>query len=130
MKTLEEAVKILKDFKELMNELDTSIKANEQVVNEADKAFGDLRHYCEFHYPTKRSDKTKVVQLMNYYSVRRREAKDTINALSPLMKVKLAYRPAFENLNRAINEANKEFQKTLGERKYAPRVLDNLFKGE
>lgn len=130
MKTLEEAVKILTDFKELMNDLDTTIKSNEQTVNMADKAFGDLRHYCEFHYPTKRSDKTKVVRLMNHYSVERRKAKDAINALSPLMKVKIAYKPAFENLNRAINEANKEFQKTLGERKYAPRVLDELFKGE
>lgn len=130
MKTYEEAVKILTDFKELMNELDSIIGANEQAIVEADKAFGDLRHYCEFFYPTERKDKTKVVKLINEYSVKRRKAKDTVNVLAPLNEVRLKNKVVFENLNRAINEANKEYQRTLGERKYAPRVLDELFKGE
>lgn len=130
MKTYEEAVKILMDFKELMNELNSIIGANEQTIVEADKAFGDLRHYCEFFYPTERKDKTKVVKLINEYSVKRRKAKDTVNILSPLNEVKIRNKTVFENLNKAINDANREYQRTLGERKYAPRVLDELFKGE
>lgn len=130
MKTYEEAVKILMDFKELMNELNSIIGANEQTIVEADKAFGDLRHYCEFFYPTERKDKTKVVKLINEYSVKRRKAKDTVNILSPLNEVKIRNKTVFENLNKAINDANREYQRTLGERKYTPRVLDELFKGE
>ena len=123
--SLEEIVEVLVNFKEVMNYVRQNHGVWDSTVQECDKAFGDIRHYCELQYPTQRRDKTKVVRLIHDTSVKRRECKDYLEVLAPLFESGLIEEKHLNNLSRIINQIKKNQEKN---RAYKPRVLDELFK--
>lgn len=123
--SLEEIVETLAKFKEVMNYVRQNHSVWDSTVQECDKAFGDIRHYCELQYPTQRRDKTKVVRLIHDTSVKRRECKDYLEVLAPLFESGLIEEKQLNNLSRIINQIKKNQEKN---RTYKPRVLDELFK--
>lgn len=125
--SLEEIVEVLANFKEVMNYVRQNHSVWDSTVQECDKAFGDIRHYCELQYPTQRKDKTKVVRLIHDFSVKRRECKDYLEVLAPLFESSLVEEKQLMNLNRVINQIKKNQDRN---KKYMPRVLDELFTGK
>lgn len=123
--SLEEIVEVLANFKEVMNYVRQNHSVWDSTVQECDKAFGDIRHYCELQYPTQRKDKTKVVRLIHDFSVKRRECKDYLEVLAPLFESSLVEEKQLMNVNRVINQIKKNQDRN---KKYMPRVLDELFK--
>ena len=77
--TTEQVYEITEAFFKMLNELQTEVSVNQTNVNEADKAFGDIRHFCEFNYPTERKKRTSVCKLIRDYSKQRRESKDFLS---------------------------------------------------
>lgn len=85
-----------------------------------------LYHYCELHYPTTRSGKTRVVSLIRDISTTRRKAKDILELVEPILKLDTSYT---NELGRVSNSINKSYNKLyINGRRYVPRVLDDLFK--
>lgn len=130
MYTKEQAVEIVNSFCDLVKDLKSELSIREAAVNECDKAFGDIRHFCELSYPTERKKRTQVCRLLKQYSDQRREAKDFIDVLTPLNDFFKSNPNVAQLLARANNLMKKEQAHTLGERKYAPRILNDLFKEE
>lgn len=127
MRTKEEICQIISDFYEVLKDAKSDISICSATVNEADKAFGDIRHFCEFNYPTDRKMRTKICRLINEYSKERRVAKDLIDILTPLAN---GYdNNSINRMGKIVNETKKALAKTEG-RAYAPRVLNELFEEE
>lgn len=127
MYTKEQICEIVTNFQNLVKELGTIRSCCEATVNEADKAFGDIRHYCEFDYPTERKKRTKVCKLINQYSKERREAKDLLDVTESLSN--LVDTNFINRMGKIANETKKALGKTEG-RSYAPRVLNELFEDD
>jgi hypothetical protein len=66
------AVKTAAEFKKLLNEAHSILRMCDEEINEADKAFGDIRHYCELKYTSDRKKRSDVYKLIREYSIRRR----------------------------------------------------------
>lgn len=123
--TTEQVYEITESFFKMLNELQSEVSVNQTNVNEADKAFGDIRHFCEFNYPTERKKRTSVCKLIRDYSKQRRESKDFLSVAEPLLKEKKDLQLA---LGKAIPEMRKAYKVIENERHYNPRVLNDLFK--
>ena len=82
--TKENVVKIVEDFKDLIVALEMERRIRYDAVHESDCSLGDIRHFCELNYPTKRSTRTKVCQLMRDISKKRRDDKDFLDVTQPL----------------------------------------------
>lgn len=122
----EDINRITKDFVDMVKYLRNNETYYGSIVNECDKALGDLYHYCELYYPTTRSGKTKVVSLIRDISTIRRKAKDILELVEPILKLDTSYT---NELGRVSNSINKSYNKLyISERRYTPRVLEDLFK--
>ncbi len=126
--TKENVVKIVEDFKDLIVALEMERRIRYDAVHESDCSLGDIRHFCELNYPTKRSTRTKVCQLMRDISKKRRDDKDFLDVTQPLAD--FLSNNFKVNLSKATNNMKKALVKTQGERVYVPRVLNDLFKKE
>lgn len=126
--TKENVVKIVEDFKDLIVAIEMERRIRYDAVHENDCALGDIRHFCELEYPTKRSTRTKVCQLMRDISKKRRDDKDFLDVTQPLAD--FLSNNFKVNLSKATNNMKKALVKTQGERVYVPRVLNDLFKKE
>lgn len=126
--TKENVVKIVEDFKDLIVALEMERRIRYDAVHENDCALGDIRHFCELEYPTERSMRTKICQLMRDISKKRREDKDFLDVTQPLAD--FLSNNFKVNLSKATNNMKKALVKTQGERVYVPRVLNDLFKKE
>lgn len=121
----EDINRITKDFVDMVKYLRNNETYYGSIVNECDKALGDLYHYCELYYPTTRSGKTKVVSLIRDISTTRRKAKDILELVEPILKLDTSY---VNELGRVSNSINKTYNKLyINERRYVPRVLNGLF---
>lgn len=121
----EDINRITKDFVDMVKYLRNNETYYGSIVNECDKALGDLYHYCELYYPTTRSGKTKVVSLIRDISTTRRKAKDILELVDPILKLDTSYT---NELGRVSNSINKTYNKLyINERRYTPRVLEDLF---
>ena len=117
--------RITKDFVDMVKYLRNNETYYSSIVNECDKALGDLYHYCELRYPTTRSGKTKVVSLIRDISTTRRKAKDILELVEPILKLDTSY---MNELGRVSNSINKSYTKLyINGRRYVPRVLSDLF---
>lgn len=122
----EDINRITKDFVDMVKYLRNNETYYGSIVNECDKALGDLYHYCELYYPTTRSGKTRVVSLIRDVSTIRRKAKDILELVEPILKLDTSYT---NELGRVSNSINKSYNKLyISERRYTPRVLEDLFK--
>lgn len=122
----EDISRITKEFVEMVKYLRNNDSYFSSVVNECDKALGDLYHYCELHYPTSRSGKTRVVSSIRDVSLVRRQAKDILELIEPILKLDTSY---VNELGKISNHVNKSYNKLyINERVYNPRVLNDLFK--
>lgn len=128
--TNEEIVEIVGKFRDLLKDVKTEYQVQSDIVNEADKAFGDIRHKCELEYPTSGKGKTQICRLMNQYSKQRRMAKERMQILEPLVEFANKNGAIVNNIGNVANSMNKELKHIQSEKKYAPRVLTELFKGE
>lgn len=123
----EDINRITKDFVDMVKYLRNNETYYSSIVNECDKALGDLYHYCELYYPTTRSGKTKVVSLIRDISTTRRKAKDILELVEPILKLDTSY---MNELGRVSNSINKTYSKLyINGRRYVPRVLNGLFDG-
>ena len=123
----EDINRITKDFEDMVKYLRNNETYYSSIVNECDKALGDLYHYCELYYPTTRSGKTKVVSLIRDISTTRRKAKDILELVEPILKLDTSY---MNELGRVSNSINKTYSKLyINGRRYVPRVLNGLFDG-
>lgn len=121
----EDINRITKDFVDMVKYLRNNETYYGSIVNECDKALGDLYHYCELCYPTTRSGKTKVVSLIRDISTIRRKAKDILELVEPILKLDTSYT---NELGRVSNSINKSYNKLyINGRRYVPRVLNDLF---
>lgn len=121
----EDINRITKDFVDMVKYLRNNETYYGSIVNECDKALGDLYHYCELYYPTTRSGKTKVVSLIRDISTTRRKAKDILELVEPILKLDTSY---MNELCRVSNSINKTYSKLyINGRRYVPRVLNDLF---
>lgn len=121
----EDINRITKDFVDMVKYLRNNETYYGSIVNECDKALGDLYHYCELYYPTTRSGKTKVVSLIRDISTTRRKAKDILELVDPILKLDTSYT---NELGRVSNFINKSYNKLyINGRRYVPRVLNGLF---
>ena len=121
----EDINRITKDFVDMVKYLRNNETYYSSIVNECDKALGDLYHYCELYYPTTRSGKTKVVSLIRDISTTRRKAKDILELVVPILKLDTSY---MNELGRVSNSINKTYSKLyINGRRYVPRVLNDLF---
>lgn len=126
--TKENVVKIVEDFKDLVVAIEMERRIRYDAVHENDCALGDIRHFCELRYPTERSMRTKICQLMRDISKKRREDKDFLDVTQPLADfLSNNFKVA---LSKTTNNMKKALVKTQGERVYVPRVLNDLFKKE
>lgn len=126
--TKENVVKIVEDFKDLVVAIEMERRIRYDAVHENDCALGDIRHFCELSYPTERSMRTKICQLMRDISKKRREDKDFLDVTQPLADfLSNNFKVA---LSKTTNNMKKALVKTQGERVYVPRVLNDLFKKE
>ena len=124
--TKENVVKIVEDFKDLVVAIEMERRIRYDAVHENDCALGDIRHFCELSYPTERSMRTKICQLMRDISKKRREDKDFLDVTQPLADfLSNNFKVA---LSKTTNNMKKALVKTQGERVYVPRVLNDLFK--
>ena len=121
---LENIVKILNEYKSVINYISKNKKMWEDIVVECDKAFGDIRHYCELNYPTDRKGKTKVVKLLKDTSLERRKYKDLLQTLEPLLESNYVEGKNVSEFSRVINAIDKKYKQ---EKTYTPRVLKELF---
>lgn len=122
----EDINRITKDFVNMVKYLRSNDSYFSSIVNECDKALGDLYHYCELRYPTTRSGKTKVVSSIRDVSMIRRKAKDILELIEPILKLDTSY---VNELGKISNHVNKSYHKLyVTERVYTPRVLNDLFK--
>lgn len=131
--TKENVVKIVEDFKDLIVAIEMERRIRYDAVHESDCALGDIRHFCELSYPTERSTRTKVCQLMRDISKKRRNDKDFLDVTQPLADFLSNSQNSQNlkgNLGKAANNMKKALVKTQGERVYVPRVLNDLFKKE
>lgn len=120
--------KITKGFVDMVKYLKNNESYFSSVVNECDKALGDLYHYCELYYPTDRSGKTKVVQGIRDISITRRKAKDMLELTDSIIKLDT---PIINDVYKMSNTVTKSYIKLfLKERVYVPRVLNELFEDE
>lgn len=123
----EDISRITKDFVDMVKYLRNNETYYGSIVNECDKALGDLYHYCELYYPTTRSGKTKVVSLIRDISTTRRKVKDILELVDPILKLDTSY---MNELGRVSNSINKTYSKLyINGRRYTPRVLNDLFDG-
>lgn len=121
----EDINRITKDFVDMVKYLRNNETYYSSIINECDKALGDLYHYCELYYPTTRSGKTKVVSLIRDISTTRRKAKDILQLVEPILKLDTSY---MNELGRVSNSINKTYSKLyINGRRYVPRVLNDLF---
>ena len=125
--TNEEIVKIVDDFRNLLKSVKEDYQIESDKVNEADKAFGDIRHKCELDYPTSSKGKTQICRLMMEYSKQRRVAKERMQVLEPLVEFANKNGVIINLLGNVANTMTKELRHTQSEKKYAPRVLTELF---
>lgn len=128
--TNEEIVEIVDKFRDLLKDVKTEYQVQSDIVNEADKAFGDIRHKCELDYPTSGKGKTQICRLMSQYSKQRRVAKERMQILEPLVEFANKNGAIINLIGNVANSMNKELKHVQSEKKYAPRVLTDLFKDE
>lgn len=117
-------LKTVEDFRDLVKDVEQRVSICEAEIVEADKAFGDIRHYCELEYPTMPSKRTKVCQLIKEYSERRRRAKDELEIIKPLAEMLKKYPNLKTSICTVYNQMNNV---NRGSRYYNPRVLKDLF---
>lgn len=98
-------------------------------IKEADMAFCDIRHKCEIDYPKNRSTRTKICRLMKEYSVRRRNAKETLEVITPLVRFLDKNTHASNLIGQMANETRKALENTRRSKVYKARVLPELFEG-
>lgn len=121
------AVGTIDAYRKLVNEVAHELKACDEEINECDKAFGDIRHCCELNYPLTRSQKSTICKVMREFSKRRRAAKDRKYVLEPLYDYLTDARGRVNEIGKLANEMGRRYEFVTGERKYVPRVLENIF---
>lgn len=118
--------RISNDFIQMMRTIRKEATHYGDVINECDKAFSDVYHYCELQQPKNHKSKTTVTKLLHDISCVRRKAKDLQYLSEALISID---NKAYDEIAKAVNQVNKRHEKTFsGDRHYQPRVLTDLFK--
>lgn len=126
--TEDELLAAARTFKDAMQYIETNAGIWSDIVNECDKAFGDIYHYCELkEYPLTGAEQQQICDLIHDYSQKRRTYKDLLAATEPLL---LWYKSVSKSyFQQQINEASK-IQAKEATRLYYPRVLHELFQDD
>ena len=85
MYTQNEVVEIVTRFRDLIKTIQEDARVNESIIQESDKAWGDIRHYCEFKTTARRPKKTQLFRLIGSYGRQRRQAKNFLQVAQPLL---------------------------------------------
>lgn len=127
--TVQDIYDISNDFKDMLVYISNNLDEWDKKVELKDKACIDLMHFIEFNPKVSLAKKTSVWKEFNKIREERRFYKNLIqvvNSYRTLVCDKKFLNGFFHN----INDLNKNFDIVTGDRKYAPRVLLDLFKEE
>ncbi len=108
----ERAAAIINAFRDLVMEIKSIDNACQTEIKEADMAFCDIRHKCEIDYPKNRSTRTKICRLMKEDSVRRRNAKETLEVITPLVRFLDKNTHVSNLIGQMANETRKALENT------------------
>lgn len=125
---LYQAVNRINDFRRMIRTLEANRSMMEAEIIEADKAFGDIRHFVE-NKKTDAKTRTKLIKLMKEFSDQRRRAKDGLAYTEALMKFLQDEKNLDQRLGKVANDMTKVRNNMEG-RVYHPRVLKELFEEE
>lgn len=127
--SLQDIYEISNDFKDMMVYLTNSLNNWDKEIEIRDKACIDLMHFIEFNPKVTLTVKTEIWK--KFYTIReeRRFYKNLIQVINSYRTL-ITDKKRMNGFFSTVNNLNKEYKIVTGERKYVPRVLDNLFKEE
>ena len=113
------ALPILNEFSSKMNEITDYSKELNSIISYTDLQISDILHYIEFH-KFSAAEGYKLCKKLQEICDRRREAKNKIQIINTIKHQSCA--------SVLSGNATKIIEKIVPDKKYTPRVFDELFK--
>ena len=126
MYDLDEMTETINRFRDLVRDMSQIGRICGEVINENDRAIGDIRHLCEFDYPKDAKKRTRVCRMLHDLGRERRDAKNIVMLLEPLSVLTTKYSGLVNDMCKVANEVGKT-KKRIDNPTYEPRVLKELF---
>lgn len=121
--TQETFLRTVTEFRNLTVKLQKYDEILSADISECDRAFGDIRHYCEFNdIDVLRAG--LIYERLRSYGIRHRKCKDMRCLIEPLVEFIKTDKAFINNIGRITNEMNKQYKNNNSDRVYTPRVLD------
>ena len=128
MVSYDEIVKVTDDFRNAIKQLDSIQSQLEMIITDADRAFGDVRHYIELKNDAMtRHEKTVVCKALKNASKERREAKKTKEVLTPMFEYLSTHKSFMSDMGKLANDLKKAQSKVDAPHAYKVRVLTDIF---
>lgn len=115
-------------FRDVVKKMESLQNILEDIIQESDKSFGDIRHYIELKDTTMtRHEKTVVCRAMKTVSNERRKAKNAKDVLTPMFEYLSSHKQFMSDMGRLANDLKKAKEKVEKPHAYRVRVLTNIF---
>lgn len=114
-------------FRELLVNCQSLVTQLNLDIKECDKAFCDVRHYCEFNDDITPEKEHELCNILRNFSLKRRNDKNILQLLTPLFEVTKDNPKIIPTIGKLANDTNKEYIRNTAEKSYLPRVLKELF---
>jgi hypothetical protein len=117
----DELVDCIKNFHQALLYIDHEKSSWSEGIDYCNKVFCDARHYIELEYPKTREGRTRICQIIRDSSRDRREYKDLLDVLEPIIQLIDAGKCArIYEISNKISRRNAQ----LSNRTYTPRAVD------
>lgn len=116
---IDEIVNGMNDFSNKVNEIAEYTKELNSIISYTDLEISDILHYIEFH-KFSAAEGYKLCKKLQEICDRRREAKNKMQIINTMKTQSCA--------SILSGNATKKIEKIVPDKKYTPRVLDELFK--
>lgn len=114
-----EIIGSINEFSSKMNEITDYSKELNSIISYTDLQISDILHYIEFH-KFSAAEGYKLCKKLQEICDRRREAKNKIQIINTIKHQSCA--------SVLSGDATKRIEKIVPDKKYTPRVFDELFK--
>lgn len=123
-----EVVKVTDDFRNLVKQMESVQNILEDTITDADRAFGDVRHYIELKdVAMTRHEKSVVCRALKDASNERRKAKRAKEVLTPMFEFLSTHKSFVSDIGKLANDLKKSKQKVEAPHAYKVRVLTDIF---
>ena len=109
----------IKAFLDFLRESELQYRFSHETVETEDKRCQDLLHAIEFEPSSK--ERSKICTRLRNSRIKRRENKDTVEELQPIMDYLKDYKRAVDQLGQVLGAVRK-IEKYHANRSYKPRV--------